>query len=189
MRFTIFLLTTFYSKNLVAAEAGMPQLDPTFWASQGFWLVITFLILYFSISKIFLPKIKNNLDNREKKIKNDLEEAKKLKDLADKKKSEYNRVIEDTKKEVAKILLENNNKLKKDIQNKKEGFEKEINLELDKAQKNIENLKSNSMEKIQIISENIATQLVEKISGDKLNNSSIKAVVKEITKKNLNNYL
>ena len=45
------------------------------------------------------------------------------------------------------------------------------------------------MEKIQIISENIATQLVEKISGDKLNNSSIKAVVKEITKKNLNNYL
>ena len=86
MRFTIFLLTTFYSKNLVAAEAGMPQLDPTFWASQGFWLVITFLILYFSISKIFLPKIKNNLDNREKKIKNDLEEAKKLKDLADKKK-------------------------------------------------------------------------------------------------------
>ena len=119
----------------------------------------------------------------------DLEEAKKLKDLADKKKSEYNRVIEDTKKEVAKILLENNNKLKKDIQNKKEGFEKEINLELDKAQKNIENLKSNSMEKIQIISENIATQLVEKISGDKLNNSSIKAVVKEITKKNLNNYL
>ena len=50
--------------NLFAAEAGMPQLDPKYWASQGFWLILVFTILYISIAKFYLPKIKNNLDNR-----------------------------------------------------------------------------------------------------------------------------
>ena len=51
--------------ELFAAEAGMPQLDPTYWASQAFWLILIFTILYISISKFYLPKIKNNLENRE----------------------------------------------------------------------------------------------------------------------------
>ena len=43
--------------NLFAAEAGMPQLDPTYWASQAFWLILIFTILYISIAKFYLPKI------------------------------------------------------------------------------------------------------------------------------------
>ena len=65
------------STNLFAAEAGMPQLDPTYWASQIFWLILIFSILYISISKLYLPKIKDNLETRENKIKGDLESAKK----------------------------------------------------------------------------------------------------------------
>ena len=56
-------------KTLLAAEAGMPQLDPEYWASQGFWLIIIFSIIYISISKFFLPKIKKNLEDIQKKIK------------------------------------------------------------------------------------------------------------------------
>ena len=51
--------------DLYAAEAGMPQLDPKYWASQAFWLILVFTILYISIAKFYLPKIKNNLENRE----------------------------------------------------------------------------------------------------------------------------
>ena len=68
--------------DLFAAEAGMPQLDPTYWASQAFWLILVFTILYISIAKFHLPKIKNNLDDRENKIKEDLDSANKFKDLS-----------------------------------------------------------------------------------------------------------
>ena len=37
--------------NLYAAEAGMPQLDPKYWASQSFWLILVFSVLYISIAK------------------------------------------------------------------------------------------------------------------------------------------
>ena len=83
----------------------MPQLDPKYWASQAFWLILVFSILYISIAKFYLPKIKKNLDDRESKIKEDLDEANKLKNLSEKKIKEYEIILENSKKEVTKILL------------------------------------------------------------------------------------
>ena len=57
----------FAANSVFAAEAGMPQLDPTYWASQVFWLAIIFSSIYFLIAKIFIPKIKSNIDAREDK--------------------------------------------------------------------------------------------------------------------------
>ena len=175
--------------NLFAAEAGMPQLDPKYWASQAFWLILLFTILYISIAKFYLPKIKKNLDDRENKIKEDLDEANNMKSLSEKKLQEYNIILENSKKEVSKILLESKNTLNKDIQNKKESMEEEIEKEILKAQKEILQLKKSSIESINNISQNIASNIIEKISGDKLNESSIKAVVEDISQKNIGKYL
>ena len=175
--------------DLFAAEAGMPQLDPKYWASQAFWLILVFTVLYISIAKFYLPKIKNNLDDRENKIKNDLDDANKFQELSESKLKKYEKILEDAKKEVVKIHIESKNLLDKDIQIKKEIIEKEIEKEILKAQKEISDLKKNSISDIQKISGNIASNIIETISGDKLNESSIKAAVEDISKKNLGKYL
>ena len=175
--------------DLFAAEAGMPQLDPTYWASQAFWLILVFSILYISIAKFYLPKIKKNLDDRGNKIKEDLDEANNLKSLSEKKLKEYEVILENSKKEVTKILLESKNQLDEDIKNKKEKMEKEIETEVSKAQKEILDLKKNSINSINIISQDIASNIIEKISGDKLNESSVKAAIDDVAKKNIGKYL
>ena len=175
--------------DLFAAEAGMPQLDPTYWASQAFWLILIFTVLYISIAKFYLPKIKNNLDNRENKIKDDLEDANKFKELSEAKFKEYEKILEDAKKEVIKIHIDQKNSLDKDIKTKKATIEKEIENEILKAQKEIDELKKSSLSDIRSISENIASSIIENISGDKLNESSIKAAVEDVSKKNIGKYL
>ena len=187
--FGFFIALLAIQNDLFAAEAGMPQLDPKYWASQAFWLILVFTILYISIAKFYLPKIKNNLDNRENKIKDDIEDANKFKELSDSKLKEYEKILEDVKKEVIKIHIESKNLLDKEIQTKKKTIEKEIEKEITKAQKEIDDLKKNSILDIQKISENIASSIIETISGDKLNQSSIKAAVEDISKKNLGKYL
>ena len=177
------------SRDLFAAEAGMPQLDPTYWASQAFWLILVFTILYVSIAKFYLPKIKNNLDNRENKIKEDLENANKFKEQSEVRLKEYELTLENAKKEISKIHFESKNILDKDIQSKKEAIEREIEQEIAKAQKEIKELKNNSISSIQTIAGNMASNIIENISGDKLNESSIKAAVEDISKKNLSKYL
>ena len=186
---SLIIATLVIQTNLFAAEAGMPQLDPTYWASQAFWLILVFIILYISIAKFYLPKIKNNLDDRENKIKDDIDDANKFNELSESKLKEYEKILEDSKKEVIKIYLESKNKLDKDIQSKKNTMEKEINNEINKAQEEIVELKKNSISDIQNISKDIASNIIENISGDKLNESSIKAVVEDISKKNIGKYL
>ena len=183
------ILFTAVNTNLFAAEAGMPQLDPKYWASQAFWLILVFGILYASISKFYLPKIKNNLDNRENKIKEDLDNANKFKQDSEVKQKEYAEIIKNAKIEVAKIHLESKNILDKNIKSKKEVIEKEIENEISNAQREIINLKKNSILAIQNISKEIASNLIQSISGDKLNDSSVKAAVEDISKKNIDKYL
>jgi F-type H+-transporting ATPase subunit b len=187
LSFTIAVIAI--QNDLFAAEAGMPQLDPKYWASQAFWLILVFTILYISIARFYLPKIKSNLDDRENKIKDDIEDANKFKESAELKMKEYEKILENAKKEVIKIHLESKNRLDKDIKIKKEIIEKEIEKEILKAQKEIGELKKGSVSDIQKISENIASNIIETISGDKLNESSIKAAVEDVSKKNLGKYL
>ena len=69
----------FFTKKIFAAESGgMPQLDPEFWISQIFWLVLTFGVLYIVLSKLILPKISANLELRKSQIQENIEAAEKL---------------------------------------------------------------------------------------------------------------
>jgi F-type H+-transporting ATPase subunit b len=175
--------------NLLTAEAGMPQLDPTYWASQVFWLILIFTLLYLTLSKMFIPKIKESIDDRENKIKDDLDESQELKNLAEQKLREYEVTIENAKKEVQKIIFESKNKLSIEIQNKKKKIEKEIEQEVRNAEQEIRSLKKESLENISSISEEIASKVIEMVSGEPLNQSSVKAAVLESTKKNLDKYI
>ncbi|MDC3232542.1 F0F1 ATP synthase subunit B [Pelagibacteraceae bacterium] len=186
---SLVLVLSTMETDLFAAEAGMPQLDPTYWASQAFWLILVFTLLYLSISKFYLPKIKKNLDDRDNKIKEDLDEANNLKSLSEKKLKEYEVILENSKKEVTKILLESKNKLDKDIKIKKEIMDKEIETEISKAQKEILELKKNSINSINSISKEISSNIIEKLSGDRLNESSVTAVVEDVSKKSVGKYL
>jgi F-type H+-transporting ATPase subunit b len=182
-----FLITS--EVYLLAAEAGMPQLDPTYWASQGFWLILIFTLLYLALSKLFIPKIKNSIDDRENRIKDDLDEAQKLKEVAEAKLKEYEISIENAKKDVQKIIFESKNKLNSEIQNKKKTFEKEIETEIENAEKEIESFKKESLESISKISEEITSKIIENISGEPMNQSSVKATVQESVKRNIGKYL
>ena len=187
--FSLIIAILAIQTDLFAAEAGMPQLDPKYWASQTFWLILVFTILYISIAKFYLPKIKGNLDNRENKIKDDLDAANNFKEMSELKLKEYEKILENSKKEVIKLHLESKNKLDKDIKEKKSIMEKEIENEITRAQKEITELKKNSISDIQNISKDIASNIIENISGEKLNESSIKAAIEDVSKNNIGKYL
>ena len=55
----------------------MPQLNPEFFISQLFWLFITFSFLLIFLWRVSLPRINKVLEKRERKINDDIAEAKK----------------------------------------------------------------------------------------------------------------
>ena len=179
---TCFVLVLSYSRAL-AADEGMPQLNPEFWAAQIFWLVLIFSTLYIAISKIFLPKIINVIENRKLKIVSDIDEAQKLRDIAESKLKEYNQIIENSKKEAQKLMYDNKKQLDADLKQKKQKFSEEIEKELVNAEEEIKELKKTSLLSINKIATEITNDLLKKIMGTNSNMSSVSAIVEDISKR------
>ena len=93
--------------SLQSAESGgMPQLNPEFWFSQIFWLVVTFGILYLVLSKLILPKISSNLESRKSQILENIEAAEKQRIDSENKIKEFEKIILDSKNKAKNYLNE-----------------------------------------------------------------------------------
>ena len=179
------IASVFYLDKAYGSDSGMPQLNPEFWTAQVFWLILTFSILYLIVWKIFLPKITYSVENRKSRIVNDLDEAQKLKESAEKKLSEYNKIIERSKQEAKKIIDDARKRLDQDIVNKKKDFNSQIDKEISAVEKEIEDLKKTSISDISKIASDTASDLIKKIVNTEINKSSVSAIVDDIMTRNM----
>ena len=171
-----------------AESGGMPQLNPEFWISQIFWLTITFGILYAVLSKLILPKISANLEIRKSQILENIEAAEKKREESELKIKEYEKIIQDSKNEAKSYFGQAREKVIKDINLKKESLDKEINKEIKKAELEIQDLRTKSPEKIKKIAIETSADLIQQLIGIKVNNSSISAIVDDLSRKNMDEY-
>ena len=171
------------------SETGMPQLNPEFWISQAFWLTLIFASLYLIVWKIFLPRITYSIENRKSRIVNDLDDAEKLKESAEKKLEGYNLIIEQSKKEAKKIIEDSKRRLNQDLDNKKKKFNDEIEKELEVAAEEIEKLKKSSILNISNIATETSAEIIKKIINTEVNKSSVSAIVNEIVKRKMEKYI
>ena len=187
--FQFIFFNFFFLKDVFAAESGgMPQLNPEFWVSQIFWLLITFGILYLVLSKLILPKISKNLESRKSQISENIEAAEKHRENSDSKLKEYDDIILKTKLEANNIFKEAREKVIKDINSKKENLDRQIDGEIKKTEQELEIFKKSSPEKINKIAIETSAELLKKLIGAEVNNSSISAIVDDLSKKRGNKY-
>ena len=185
---SIFLSFLFNMEAFAAESGGMPQLNPEFWVSQIFWLTITFGILYVVLSKLILPKISANLEIRKSQILDNIEAAEKQRKESELKIAEYEKVIQDSKNEAKKYFKQAREKLLKDINLKKEALDKELNKEIQKAESEVQELRVRAPEKINKIAIETSADLLQQLIGAEVNNSSISAIVDDLSRKKINKY-
>ena len=141
-----------------------------------------------SIGKVILPKISSNLELRKSQILENIEAAEKQRSDSDTKLKEYENIILKSKLEAKNIFKETREKILKDINTKRENLENEIDEEIKKAEQEINLLKKSAPEKINKIAIEASSELVKKLIGAEVNNSSISAIVDDLSKKNGDKY-
>ena len=180
----LFILSLTFFTNVNGAESeGMPQLNPEFWVSQIFWLILTFGSLFIILSKFVLPKISNNLEMRKSQILENIETAEKQREESEKKLKEFEKIILESKLEAKNYFNEARQKILDDINNKRNALDKEIDNEVNAAEQEIINLKNASSEKIKNIAIETSSELIKQLIGEEANNSSISAIVEDQSRK------
>ena len=185
---SIFFSFLFSLEAFAAEEGGMPQLNPEFWISQIFWLTLTFGTLYIILSKLILPKISDNLESRKSQILENVEAADKQRQNSEEKLKEYEEIVLKSKMEAKSIFNQAREKALKDISAKKEVLDKQIDDEVDKAEQEIKVLQSGAAEKINKIAIETSSELIQKLIGAEMNNSSISAIVDDLSKRSGDKY-
>ena len=182
----LLFVTCFACFNTVfAAESGgMPQLNPEFWISQIFWLIITFGILFIVLTKVILPKISDNLETRKSQILENIETADKQKEESQKKIDEYEKIILDSKLKAKSYFNEAREKILDDINKKRAALEKDLDEEINEVEKELSDLKNKSGEKINKIAAETSAELIKELIGEEVNSSSIAARVEDQSKIN-----
>ena len=185
---SIFFSFLFSMEAFSAESGGMPQLNPEFWISQIFWLTLTFGILYLVLSKLILPKISANLESRKSQILENIEAAEKQREDSETKLKDYEEIIFKSRLDAKTIFNQAREKALKDINAKREVLDKQIDDEIIKAEQEIKILRENAPDKINKIAIETSSELVQKLIGAEINNSSISAIVDDLSRRNGDKY-
>jgi F-type H+-transporting ATPase subunit b len=82
----------------------MPQFDPTYFASQIFWLIVIFGAMYIVLARFALPRLAGLLEMREAQINGNLEKARELQKEADYMAAENRRLERETREQANAIV-------------------------------------------------------------------------------------
>ena len=161
----------------------MPQLNPEFFVSQLFWLVVTFTFLLIFLWRISLPRIGSVIEKREKKINDDIAAAKELQEKAE----AIQKILEDklrnARTETAEIIKTTSINLQEKTAIELVKLDKNLDKKIHDSANNIEKRKSDSLNQIHDQIYEITKLIFYKITNFKVSNLDVKDAVTAVERK------
>ena len=157
----------------------MPQLNPEFFVSQLFWLVVTFSFLFVFLWRVSLPRIGNVLEKRENKISEDLTAAKELQAEAEKIQDKIENQLKKSRSDASEMIKSSSISLQDKAQDELSKLDKELDAKIDEAAKSIEKNKNDSVFEIQNQIKEITKLTLSKISTFDVSDDEIKNAIEK----------
>jgi len=158
-----------------AGKAGgvFPPFDPTYFASQILWLVITFGIFYWLMSSVIIPRLAGILEGRHDRISRDLDEAQRLKAEADAAHAAYEHELAEAKRNAHSIATEATDKAKQEAAEAREKVEADLAEKLSEAETRIAKIKATAMAEVGAIASDTTEEIIKQLIGGKLTKAEI----------------
>lgn len=159
----LYTMPAFSALDDVETGATIPHMDVSTFASQLFWLAVSFGVLYFIMSRKALPQIHDILERRHNTVQNNLEKAAKLRDEAEDVQIAYDKALRQAENHAQEFL---NNSIddmtNKNAETLSQAMEKTIET-IKTAETKIAQLKQDAIKDAEKIADDIATLLTEKV--------------------------
>ena len=165
---------------LAASEVKLPQLDIATYASQIFWLVVTFVVLYFLVSRIAVPRISNVLEERQDRIADDLDRAERLKNDAEQVRAEYEKALRDARDRAHSLMRTVQEAATADAVEAEGRSRERVNGMLREAEHRIAAAKTEAVGNIRAVSTAVAIDAVDRLVGLKVPEARVGEVVETI---------
>jgi F-type H+-transporting ATPase subunit b len=164
-------------------DAGLPQFDPTWFASQIFWLVVAFIILYFFFSRKTLPEISGVIENRREHIQGDLDTADRLTREAEEVQNAYEESLEKARVEASGVIADAESSMNLKAARAMESFQERSERDVAATEARIKKAKADVMPEIDKVAAEVAAEAANRIvSGLKFREEDALQIVEKIAK-------
>ena len=158
----------------------MPQLDPSSFPTQLFWLIVCFSILYLVMWKVVLPKIADVLRERQERMDDDLEKAEKLKADAQEVLEAYQKTMTEGRNEAQSILRAAGEKISAENAARQDELSKRLATETAEAEARIAEAKQQALANIQTVAVEAAQAAAARIAGREVSSADAENAVSAV---------
>ena len=155
----------------------MPQLDPTSFPSQIFWLVITFVFLWWLMAKVALPKVGLVLEERQKKINDSLDMADDLRKEAGSELDAYDVAISTAHDEARKVINDANQEGTQASANQLAEMRISLTNQIAEVEAEIESVKEKALNDISQSAREVAISTLDNLVGIKVPAKTLNAAI------------
>lgn len=173
----MFISQALAATDNAAGGGAFPPFDPTYFASQLLWLVITFGLFYMVMSRVVIPRLAGILEVRKDRISRDLDETQRLKAEADAAHAAYEHELAEAKRNAHAIALEATEKAKKEAADAREKVEAELAEKLAEAEAHIAGIKQKALGEVDAIAADTTDAIVKELIGGKLTKAEVTKAV------------
>jgi F-type H+-transporting ATPase subunit b len=156
-----------FEEGIEAAEhgGGLPQLNATTFPSQIFWLIVSFLTLYWLLSRKALPRVGEILEARQGRIASDLDRAAALRSDAEEALRKHEAVVAEAQANAAQQLKETQDSLAAEAAKRQAELDAELNAKITEAEGRIGAAKDAAMAQIHGVAAEVAKAAVQRLTG------------------------
>ena len=143
----------------------MPQLDPSGFSTQLFWLFVTFMTLFLIAWKVALPRMTEVLNARQERIDGDLEKAETVKQEADEVLAAYEKVLADATSQAQEIHREAVHDLAEERTRRQEELSRRLSQQAGEAEARIDDEKQRAAEGIREAALEVVQDAAKRLIG------------------------
>ncbi|MBF0306698.1 MAG: F0F1 ATP synthase subunit B' [Alphaproteobacteria bacterium] len=143
----------------------MPQFDPTFFSPQLFWLAVTFIGLYVLMARVSIPRIGAVLEERQRRIDENLSKAAALKADTDAAIEVYERALAESRGKAQAMIKETVDRMAHEAENRQREVGARLAEQIKAGEARIEAAKAQALASVREVAADVARATVERITG------------------------
>lgn len=159
----------------------MPQLDFSTYASQIFWLFLTFSLLYVLMSRFALPQVRNVLETRQSRIADDIAKAEARKQEAELAHADFASALHEAKLEAHEILKNSYAQIAEKARQAHAALDARFEKEEQASEARYENLRAEATAQMANVSAETAGHLLKKLIQVSVDLPTIKKISSQIS--------
>jgi F-type H+-transporting ATPase subunit b len=148
-----------------AVHGVFPPFDPATFASQLFWLAVTFGLLYYILARAALPRIARILEERKDRVADDLAEAERLRQETDEAIAAYEQALAEARQKAHRIAQSARDAAKEEVGGEREELEEGLEKKVAAAEARIAEVKDAALAEVDGIAREAAEAMVEVLIG------------------------